>query len=139
MPLPKVDYTDYLRVAHENSLRFLHDPDELPLHRTDKALWQCLVTGLPFARSYHHVLADPYPSPGQMYWAQYGHLYRETADKLGIEFVFDETVDLAPGSTKQPVKWRGKSGRIVVTDLASLAYRPITKKLKEQLGLADHG
>lgn len=136
MAFPKIGYDDYLRLANEKELNFLHRADELPPDRSAHALWQCRRTGEIIARSYHQVLTGgDTGSHGQNFLIEYIPKYRELASQLGIEFLFDETVDVGPSNTKSPVKWRGANGDVVVTSYHSLAYGKITKKLAEALGL----
>lgn len=137
MPLPKVGYQDYIILAHNKNLIFLHNPDELPDSRTTPALWQCRLTGEIFKRSYHNVMHDDYPSPGQKFAADHLPKYWERAAQLGIEFLFNPELDKAPSDSRQPMKWRGRNGNVVIAGYDELTYRPITHKLMTALGLTE--
>lgn len=139
MAYPKVGYDDYLRLAVEKNLKFLHGPDEIPSDRLDRALWQCRVTGEIESRSYHSVLTDksPFGSHGQKFVHEFIPKYRELAQELGIELLFDPTVDIGPRHTKTPVKWRGKTGHVVVASYHELGYGKIKESLAERLGILD--
>jgi hypothetical protein len=148
----KTNYEDYLKLALQHRLRLLNRADELPPSVYHRALWQCLVTGESFARTYHQIKhhSDPaegeYPSPGQHYVANYLKNYYVLAEQLGIEFIYDPVHDLAPYSVKTEVKWRGrpiqnKDGtierRIVVASYHQLAYGQIRKDHRRDLGLTE--
>lgn len=137
MPYPKVGYDDYLREAEKHQLRFLHAPDQLPDRKEEPALWQCRITGQIFARSYANVLADEYPSPGQKFIHDYLPKFNERAAELGIEFLYDPATDYAPASVKDPCKWRGPNGNVVVASYYDLAYGYIKQALKDKLGISD--
>lgn len=129
-----VSYEHYLARGHANQLRLLMQPDELPESLDYPVLWQCQVTGTIESRSYHALPKvagenGEYGSHGQLYWARHRQAYYDLADQLGITFVYDETHDYAPSSTRSDVKWRNALNQIFVASLHKLKYGIMPKYL----------
>lgn len=138
-----VAYEHYMARGHANQLRLLMQPDELPDNLDYPVLWQCLVTGSIESRAYHALPKragekgpdgkPQYGSHGQFYWANYRQDYYVLAEKLGIEFVYDETHDYAPSSTRSDVKWRNALGQIFVVSIHKLKHGKMPKYLKQMI------
>lgn len=135
----KIEYQDYLSLAARAGVEFLHKPDELPPTVDHNALWRDRLSGQTFRRTYHTMqdqLNNGEPaSPGERFRREYLQNYYDLADQLGIEFLYDPAVDVAPSDTKDYVKWRGKNGDVVIASYHQLGYQRIPAKIVRELGL----
>lgn len=137
-----ISYEHYLAKGQANHLRLLMRPEQLPESLFTPVLWQCLLTGSIEDRSYHAIPNFPgekgkYGSHGQLYWANYSQEYKTLAQKLGIEFLYDEIYDFAPSDTRSPVKWRGRTGNVVTASLHKLKYGKMPHYLRLLLAISD--
>lgn len=133
-----ITYDDYQQYAADNHLKLKFTADQMPISLRHQVIWQCMITGQIFARSWHHMQGNDYPSQGQRYWKEKRVSYYDTAMRLGLEFIFDPEIDYAPDSIKAPVKWKNKEGRIVVASFHQVGYENIKVPLREALLLNGH-
>ena len=137
----KLTYEDYLALAAKCGVEFLHQEDELPFNVDTNALWRDIQSGQTFRRTYH-IMQDQFrngepTSPQERFRKEYLPDFYKLAEKLGIEFIYDPTVDVCPASTKDYCKWRGRNGNVVIASYHQLAYQDIPAKVKAELGLDD--
>lgn len=133
MSRKKVSLADYVSLAERRLLAFV---GPMPDNKATTTLWRCLLTNAEVRKSYASVISAQYGSRYQRHYAQNLEKYQALADRLDIEFVYEEGEDYFPKNNKAKARWRGRGGgEIVVVSYHEIGYGFIKQELCDRLGL----
>lgn len=148
MSKARLTMQDYVDMADEKGLVFTGRVAPASVNTTTR--WQCRLTGDVMNKKYTSVKQAEFGSTYQRTYYESLANYKALAERLGIEFLYEEghearlpskknRYQLFPKTTKDISYWRGPSGRIVEATYHQLAYgEKIPNAVADGLGISPY-